>query len=104
MDQFIAEGEIDYIALYLIIDGARDYFPDFTEKNQMEKTLQFIGLMIDRGFLAVDLLPDGKCKPWPDQEKSSILRRIERDWSRDGDEMRVGMEYWFHWPYPPQPA
>jgi hypothetical protein len=55
-------------------------------------------LLLDRGFQAVNLLPDVRCRPWPYQSRISVLRRIEADWRTLKDEGLLGYRYWFDLP------
>ncbi len=98
IDYLLAESEVDYINLNLIM-AAADKAADLDRSRPLrERTLQILGMLLDRGFEAVDLLPDGKCRAWPDQGKTSILRRIEQDWRSSPDEGALALKYWFDLP------
>lgn len=98
IDGLVAEGRYDYVDLWLIICAANEASDADPKLSRMERTLALVGLLLDRGFQAVDLLPAGKCKPWPDQGRMHILRTIERDWRATNDEPWLGSKYWFNLP------
>jgi hypothetical protein len=98
VQQLIAEGERDYIALYLITGAAQEAAAELTASSTRERTLALLTRMLDRGFLAVDLADEGKCRPWPEQDQGFVLERIRREWPEHEDNPLIGMLYWFHWP------
>lgn len=98
IDWLLAEAEIDYISLHLIMDAANDASDADPALSRMDRTLALLGRLLDLGFQAVDLTEGGKCRPWPDQRRASILARIERTWRAAGDESLVAMRFWFNLP------
>jgi hypothetical protein len=95
----IFESKRDYISLALVIASANIASDAAPALGRMERTLAFLGRLLDHGFEAVDLRSDGGCTPWPDQGKVSILRRIEQEWrARADDEPLLGMMFWFNLP------
>lgn len=94
----LEEAKVDCLNLGLVMDAANEASDADPKLSCMERTLALVGLLLDRGFQAVDLLPEGKCKPWPDQGRMHILRTIERDWRATNDEPWLGSKYWFDLP------
>ena len=92
------ETNYDHIRLGQVIAAANNASDADPQQSRMERTLALVGMLLDRGFQAVDLLPDGKCRPWVDQGRMHILRTIERDWRALNDEPWLGMKYWFTLP------
>lgn len=94
----IKEAERDYISLWHITISANKAADADPALSRMDRTLALLGMLLDRGFLAVDLAEAGQCIPWPDQRRAAILGRIEREWRRLGDEPLLGSIFWFHLP------
>ncbi|TCH98537.1 hypothetical protein EJV46_08100 [Roseococcus sp. SYP-B2431] len=97
IEWLIAEAEHDYVSLSLIIGAANKADEADPNLNQMQRTLALIGKLLDHGFQAVDLADHGKCVPWPNQDRASILRRIEEAWRRSG-ELEIAFDFWFDLP------
>ena len=95
---FAMETNYDFVRMGQVMAAASTASDADPGLSRMKRTLALLGMMLDRGFQAVDLLPEGGCKPWPDQGKMHILRTIERDWSALNDEPWIGSKYWFTLP------
>jgi len=102
--QFAHSARYDCSNLWDVIVAANTASDADPNLSRMERTLALVGMLLDRGFQAVDLLPEGKCTPWPDQGKMHILRTIEREWRATNDEPWLGMKYWFDLPEARRPA
>lgn len=98
IEWIVNEAEVDYIDLWHVILAANEAADADPKLSRMERTLALLSMLLDRGFLAVDLADAGKCVPWPDQRRASILSRIEREWRRLDNEPYLGSLFWFHLP------
>jgi hypothetical protein len=98
----IQDAKFDYANLWSIIVGANDASDTDPRLNRMERTFALLRRLLARRFQAVDLIADGKCIPWPDQNPDAIIRRIETEWRRIGinEEPHVGAIFWFDLPKP----
>jgi type II secretory pathway component PulL len=96
----IEESKRDYIDLWHIIIAANKASDADPVYSRMERTLALLRRILDLGFQGVDLLPDGKCRPWLDQGRQAILNRVETAWRANGDEPHLGALFWFHRPEP----
>ena len=87
----IKQSKIDYINLNLGMTAANKAIDGNPALTSMDRTLAVVGIMIDRGFLAVDLADEGQCIPWPNQDRASILNRIEGAWRQTNGEPPMSM-------------
>ncbi len=100
VDGLVQDAKIDVTNLWSVIVGANDASDADPRLSRMERTFVLLRRLIARGFQAVDLLADGKCVPWPDQNPDAIIHRIETEWRRIGlnEEPHVGAIFWFDLP------
>ncbi len=101
---FAMETNHDFVRMGQIMAAANMASDADPGLSCMDRTLALLGMMLDRGFQAVDLLREGGSKPWPDQGKMRILRTIERDWRASNDEPWIGSKYWFTLPVALRPT
>lgn len=92
------DAQFDYTSLRDIIDAANDASDANPRLNRMQRTFDLLRRLLEKGFQAVDLTKDGKCVPWPDQNPDAVIRRIEAEWRRAGEEGYVGFAFWFDLP------
>ncbi|MBI3419670.1 MAG: hypothetical protein HY053_06025 [Proteobacteria bacterium] len=101
LEEFLREGDEDYIGLWQIIGRVSTVLNlderklTISDTDKLWRGIQeFITLMLNNGFEAVDLAPEGKCKAWPDQNPAAVIAEIKKLWiERKGD---VGSDIWFH--------
>jgi hypothetical protein len=101
LEEFLCEGDEDYIGLWEVIGVvSKDLNLDerkltISDADKLWLGIkEFITLMLENGFEAVKLAPEGKCKAWPDQTPAGVIKKIKEMWiERKGD---VGSDVWFH--------
>jgi hypothetical protein len=98
IEWLLVEAEVDDISLHPITHAAYDARDADPSLSRMDRTLAVLGTLIDLGVLAVDLVEDGPCKPWPDQRRAAILGRIEREWRENDGWGYLGAIYGIHLP------
>jgi hypothetical protein len=73
--------------------------PDRTlPKNGANPGEHVLPLLLDRGFQAADLTPDGGCTLWPDQGRPTVLARIAAAWDAAAAPRENGFSFWFDLP------
>jgi len=100
---FLVEGNEDYIGLWEIIAAVSGNLKinrkkaTATEANKLWAGItKLITMMLENGFVAVDLTDHGGCNRWPEQEPKQVINRIRNDWVRlKGDKTAIGLIVWF---------
>lgn len=92
----LSEAQYDYIGLWEVMGKCKlidqnDQSPEVIRS----RTLDIVFEMLANGFLAVDLLPSGGCRPWDDQNPNAVLQRIDAKWRSQGREPNIGDIVWF---------
>jgi hypothetical protein len=92
----LAEAKIDFVSLGEIIDAANDASDADPDRDRVQRTLDLLDLLFDRGFVVVDLTHDGS-RPWPQQGRAA-LREIEARYQAANSENLLAMSIWFRGP------
>ena len=91
----LSEAKYDYIGLWEVIKKVRLLNPDLSSDAVRSRTLKLVAEMLAKGFLAVDLLPSGGCRPWENQNPREILECIDTKWRELRREPNIGDIVWF---------
>lgn len=101
LESFFREGMEDYIGLWevfiavsiaLKLDESKMTLSD--ADKMWQGVQEFIILMMENKFIAVDFVENGDHTAWPDQNPATIINRIKELWiEREGD---VGFSIWFY--------
>ncbi len=64
--------------------------------DDTERLLNFVALMLDRGFVAVTSpYADPPSTPWPEPDKAAVLDRLRREWEALDHEVTFLDLCWF---------
>ena len=100
LKRFSHEATEDYIGLWQIVDAIDSSCSsaELTDSALRLAVAGFVQQMLRHGFIAVDLMPDGRCTPWADQRPVKVTERIEQGWAKLGRSPTIGELAWFDKP------
>lgn len=99
LKDFTLHGSFDEVGLWQVIDKVRHELS--IDKQDQEKireaVLEFVEIMLNNGFIAVNLADHGGYEAWPDQNPAHVAAQLQKEWKElDGREPEVGLLVWFH--------
>lgn len=83
MSQLAVAAEMDDVSFPTVLNALRDLDQAPPGANDMERMLNFVSLMLDRGFIAVTSpYADPPSAPWPEHKhgRAAVLNRLRREW------------------------
>jgi hypothetical protein len=94
----LAEATRDFIGIWEIIADIKAFPLDELQGSIKDRTMFIVNILLDSGFVAVDLSCSRGCAVWPDQSRDYVNRRIETEWCRLGREPNIGEVVYFWLP------
>lgn len=97
--RFWEYAKIDDVTFPSLLDALRNLTEIPPGKDDTERMLHFVGLMLDQGFILVSSpYSDPPSTPWPEQGKAALLRRLREEWEALDHEVTFLDLCWFHRP------
>ena len=97
--QLAASAEIDDVSFPMVINALNRLLEVPPGKDDTERMLHFVGLMLDQGFIPVSSpYADPPSAPWPEQGNAAVLRRLRQEWEALDHDVTFLDLCWFHRP------
>jgi hypothetical protein len=99
ISDFWEYAKIDDVTFPSVLDALRGLTEPPPGKDDTERMLHFVGLMLDQGFIPVSSpYSDPPSAPWPEQGKATVLRRLRQEWEALDHDVTFLDLCWFHRP------
>jgi hypothetical protein len=99
ISRFWEYAKIDDVTFPSVLDALRGLTETPPGKDDTERMLHFVGLMLDQGFIPVSSpYSDPPSAPWPEQHKAAVLRRLRQEWEALDHDVTFLDLCWFHRP------
>ena len=94
VNEFYTESREDIVGLFAVAQAVEDLIGD--EDAAREQALRIVERLLCKGMLAGDspCHPAGY-HPWPDQERSAVMHRIQSEWKALGHSPSIPDIAWF---------
>lgn len=91
------EAKVDHIQLWELVVSIRRRFPQLDRTAVMNKTLDFVRIMLEDGFVPGRSL-GRDFEPWPEKDVEDVMSKVEERWRALGRDPELGDVVWFDRP------
>jgi len=99
ISRFWEYAKIDDVTFPSVLDALRGLTEIPPGKDDTDRMLHFVGLMLDQGFIPVSSpYTDPPSAPWPERGNAAVLQRLCDEWEALDHDVTFLDLCWFHRP------